>query len=60
MIFLDTDICIYAIKNKYPQIMKQLKRFLPEDIKIPSLVKAELLLVAEKSKIHKKTAQWKF
>ena len=55
MIFLDTDICIYAIKNKYPQIMKQLKRFLPEDIKIPSLVKAELLLAAEKSKLHKKT-----
>jgi len=55
MIFLDTNICIYALNNKYPQIVKQLKLLAPEDIKIPSLVKAELLLAAEKSNCPAKT-----
>lgn len=55
MIFLDTNICIYALNNKYPQIVKQLKLLTPEDIKIPSLVKAELLLAAEKSNHPAKT-----
>ncbi len=55
MNFLDTNICIYAIKNKYPSIVEHFKRHSPKDIKIPSIVKAELLLGAEKSSFRSKT-----
>ena len=48
--FLDTDICIFALKGKYSEIKRQLKKLSPDIIKIPSIVKAELLLGANKSK----------
>ena len=47
--YLDTDICIFALKDEFPTIKKELHGFTPEDIKIPSLVQAELLLGALKS-----------
>lgn len=47
--FLDTNICIYFLKGEYPPIKKRLETKKPSDIKIPSVVKAELLFGAEKS-----------
>lgn len=53
--FLDTNICIYALKGVYPQIENKIKKFTPDVIKIPSIVKAELLLGGEKSGYPEKT-----
>lgn len=46
---LDTNIIIYALKNKYPSIKANISKCKPNDIAIPSIVKAELLLGAYKS-----------
>ncbi len=48
-IFLDTNICIYFLQGRKPQLKRKFQLFKPGDIKIPSIVKAELLLGAEKS-----------
>ncbi len=47
--FLDTNICIYALKSTFPQIMERMEEFSPSDIAIPSMVKAELYYGALKS-----------
>ena len=47
--FLDTDICIFALKGRFAAIEGHLRSSSPEQIKIPSIVKAELLLGARKS-----------
>jgi tRNA(fMet)-specific endonuclease VapC len=52
--FLDTNICIYALKNKYPKIKERMEAVSPSDIAIPSLVKAELYYGAMKSQIKNK------
>ncbi|MBI4767388.1 MAG: type II toxin-antitoxin system VapC family toxin [Deltaproteobacteria bacterium] len=49
MYFLDTNTCIYFLKGTYRSILKEFKKRKPEEIKIPSIVKAELLLGVEKS-----------
>ncbi|MFH0921741.1 MAG: type II toxin-antitoxin system VapC family toxin [Fibrobacterota bacterium] len=54
--FLDTNICVYFLKGKYPALAAHLKRHDPADIKIPAIVKAELLLGAEKSERRVETA----
>lgn len=51
--FLDTNICIYYLKGISITIKTKLLEKHPDDIKIPSIVKAELLCGAEKS--EKKT-----
>ena len=51
--FLDTNICIYFLKGTYPQIRTRLMQHGPEDIKIPVIVKAELLYGAAKSEKRK-------
>lgn len=51
--FLDTNICIYFLKGMYPSIRHAIQRLEPESIKIPAIVKAELLYGAEKSNIKK-------
>ena len=48
--FLDTNICIYFLKGTYSGILKKIRNLEPQFIKIPSIVKAELLFGAEKSK----------
>jgi tRNA(fMet)-specific endonuclease VapC len=48
--FLDTNICIYFLKGSFPNVMEQIRNTNPNNIKIPSIVKAELLYGAEKSK----------
>ena len=47
--YLDTDICIYYLKNSFPAINHKLNSILTTNIKIPSMVAAELLYGAEKS-----------
>ncbi|MEN8191198.1 MAG: type II toxin-antitoxin system VapC family toxin [Bacteroidota bacterium] len=47
--FLDTNICIYFLKGLYPSIKDKFQQINPNDIKIPSIVKAELLYGIEKS-----------
>ena len=53
--FLDTNICIYFLKGLYPPLLERLRAKIPENMKIASIVKAELLLGAYKSNNPKKT-----
>ncbi len=46
---LDTDICIFALKGQFPSIRKHMAAHPPHGIKVPSVVKAELLLGVHKS-----------
>ncbi|PKL17320.1 MAG: VapC toxin family PIN domain ribonuclease [Spirochaetae bacterium HGW-Spirochaetae-5] len=50
--FLDTNICVYFLKGLYPSVLENIQNSNPNNIKIPSIVKAELLYGAEKSQ-HK-------
>lgn len=50
--FLDTNICVYFLKGLYPVLLEIIQNTNPNNIKIPSIVKAELLYGAEKSQ-HK-------
>ncbi len=47
--FIDTNICIYFLKGSSNNLQKKFLELIPNDIKIPSIVKAELLYGAEKS-----------
>ena len=47
---LDTNICIYYLKGLNEKVRNNLLTKHPDDIKIPAIVKAELLYGAEKSK----------
>ena len=47
---LDTNICIYIIKNKPDSVIEELKRHDPEEICISSITYAELVHGVEKSK----------
>jgi len=49
MFFLDTNTCIYFLNGKSESIKHKLLSTSPEAIKIPSIVKAELILGACKS-----------
>ena len=55
--FLDTNICIYAVKGLYPAIGHRMQRLSPASIKIPSIVKAELLFGARKSRRREQTLE---
>lgn len=48
--FLDTNICIYALKGTYPKIPSRLVQISAARIKIPAIVRAELLLGVRSSK----------
>lgn len=52
--FLDTNICIYALKNTYPNIQERMQDLSPDEIAIPSMVKAELYYGAFKSREKKR------
>ena len=47
---LDTNTCIFALKGRYPSIANRLASLVPPSVTIPSMVQAELLLGAAKSK----------
>ncbi|MFH1194439.1 MAG: type II toxin-antitoxin system VapC family toxin [bacterium] len=53
MYFLDTNICIYFLKGMHISIRNKIEKLQPPQIKIPSIVMAELLYGAAKS-MHKK------
>lgn len=53
--FLDTNICIYALRGRFPGIERRLRQSVPTSIKIPSIVKAELLFGARKSARRQRT-----
>lgn len=55
-VLLDTNICIYMIKNKPPEVRKHFERFVPGDIAIPSITVAELQYGVEKSAAREKNA----
>lgn len=56
-LFLDTDTCTYALKGTYPSILEEIRKLTPEDLKIASIVKAELLFGSRKSSQPGKTLQ---
>lgn len=47
--FLDADTCVFAVQGKFPLLKSQIQSYSPAHIKIPSIVKAELLFGARKS-----------
>lgn len=49
MFFLDTNTCIYFMNGKYASVRDKILATSPSEIKIPVVVKAELLLGAYKS-----------
>ena len=53
--FLDTNICIYFLKQSFSSIGERLRALSPNQIKIPSIVQAELLFGAEKSSLRART-----
>lgn len=55
--FLDTNTCIYALNGKFPAVGQRMARTSPDQIKVPSMVKAELLLGAEKSDRKQRTLE---
>ena len=50
MFLLDTNICIYALKGKYPSIAQKLLSIRPEQIKVSAVTVMELEYGASKSK----------
>lgn len=55
LFFLDTNICIYALQGTSKNIQSFFEKLEPTQIKVPAIVKAELLLGAEKSVRKQKT-----
>jgi tRNA(fMet)-specific endonuclease VapC len=51
MYFLDTNVCIYYLRGLYKSIEEQFTLIPNHEIKIPIIVKAELLYGIEKSKL---------
>lgn len=47
---LDTNICIYAIKNKPPEVIKNFLAHNPDDICISSITYGELMHGVEKAR----------
>ncbi|GHT59981.1 nucleic acid-binding protein [Spirochaetia bacterium] len=48
MYFLDSNICLYYLRNRYPPLSKKLTTTSPDKIKIPSIVEAEIFTGVEK------------
>lgn len=47
--FLDSNTCIYFLKNAFPAVSERLRMVGAANTRIPAMVKAELLYGAEKS-----------
>ena len=54
---LDTNICIYAMNNRYPKLKQKLLTVLPDDIAVSSITVGELEYGAAKSKWGDRTRQ---
>ena len=55
--FLDTDICIFVLRQTFPAITQRMQRHAPDRVKIPSIVKAELLFGAKRATHPKRVAE---
>jgi len=55
--FLDTNTCIYFLKGMYPAIEAMLSAQRPKDVKIASVVMAELLFGVANSQCVKENAE---
>jgi len=55
--FLDTDVCIAHLKGRDPSIRDRIAALSPRTIRLPSIVLAELLLGAEKSRRRARTLE---
>ena len=55
-VLLDTNICIYMIKNKPPEVRKHFEQLVPGDIGISSITVAELQYGVEKNAAREKNA----
>lgn len=55
-VLLDTNICIYMIKNRPPEVRVHFERFTPGDIAISSITAAELRYGVEKSAARERNA----
>lgn len=55
MYFIDSNTCIYFLNGKYPSVREKFLSISPKEIKIPAIVKGELLLGAFKSQTREKT-----
>ena len=53
--FLDTNICVYILNNKYPYLVECLERCDRNNVKIPAAVYYELRYGAEKSGNRERT-----
>lgn len=53
--YLDTNICIFHMRRPFGRFASKINSVDPDNIKIPAVVKAELLVGAEKSKQYDKT-----
>jgi tRNA(fMet)-specific endonuclease VapC len=49
IIFLDTDICIYIIRQKPIAVLQRFNTYIPGDIGVSTITVAELLVGAQKS-----------
>lgn len=52
---LDTDICIYLIKTRPPQVIEQFKQHSPKDVAISTITLFELQYGVEKSQHRKRS-----
>ena len=55
MYLLDTNICIYAMKNSFPNLSQKLFRFSPSEIYISSITVGELEYGCSKSRWGKRS-----
>jgi tRNA(fMet)-specific endonuclease VapC len=54
---LDTNTCIDAMKGTWPKMAERFRQQVPEDIGVPAMVRAELLLGALKSRNPGRTTE---
>ena len=54
---LDTNTCIDAMKGTWPEMADRFRQQVPEDIGVPAMVRAELLLGALKSRNPGRTSE---
>ena len=57
MFFLDTNTCIYFLNGRFDFVKEKILSTPPNEIQIPTIVKAELLLGAYKSKKRKENTE---
>lgn len=55
-VLLDTNICIYMIKNRPPEVRKHFEQFVPGDIAISAITVAELQYGVAKSAARERNA----